>query len=44
MGFDVSKMDTSADPRQNFQRYAAGKWLDTATLPGDLGTWMQSGW
>jgi len=37
MGFDVSKMDTSADPRQNFQRYAAGKWLDTATLPGDLG-------
>ena len=37
MGFDVSKMDLSADPRQDFRRYAAGKWLDKATLPGDLG-------
>lgn len=37
LGFDVSKMDQSADPRQDFRRYAAGKWLDKATLPGDLG-------
>ena len=37
MGFDVSKMDLSADPRQDFRRYAAGKWLDTAAIPGDLG-------
>ena len=37
LGFDVSKMDLSADPRQDFRRYAAGKWLDKATLPGDLG-------
>ena len=37
LSFDVSKMDLSADPRQDFRRYAAGKWLDTATLPGDLG-------
>jgi putative endopeptidase len=37
MGFDVSKMDLGADPRQDFRRYAAGKWLDKATLPADLG-------
>jgi len=37
LGFDVSKMDLGADPRQDFHRYAAGKWLDKATLPGDLG-------
>ena len=35
--FDVSKMDPGADPRQDFPRYAAGKWLDKATLPPDLG-------
>ena len=33
----MSKMDLSADPRQDFRRYAAGKWLDKATIPGDLG-------
>jgi putative endopeptidase len=37
MGFDVSKMDSSVDPRQDFSRYAAGKWLDKATIPGDVG-------
>ncbi|MEF8711579.1 MAG: M13 family metallopeptidase [Candidatus Accumulibacter propinquus] len=36
MGFDVSKMDKSANPRQDFRRYTAGKWLDTATIPGDV--------
>lgn len=36
MGFDVSKMDTTADPRQDFARYAAGRWLDVATIPGDV--------
>ena len=35
--FDVSKMDLGADPRQDFRRYAAGKWFDKATLPADLG-------
>ncbi len=34
-GFDVSKMDLKADPRQDFRRYAAGRWLDEATLPPD---------
>jgi predicted metalloendopeptidase len=36
MGFDVSKMDKSANPRQDFRRYTTGKWLDTATIPGDV--------
>jgi predicted metalloendopeptidase len=35
LAFDPSKMDTSADPRQDFARYAAGRWLDVATIPGD---------
>jgi predicted metalloendopeptidase len=35
LAFDPSKMDTSVDPRQDFARYAAGKWLDVATIPGD---------
>ena len=34
-GFDVSKMDLKADPRNDFRRYAAGRWLDAATLPPD---------
>ncbi|MCK7474175.1 MAG: hypothetical protein MZV49_13000, partial [Rhodopseudomonas palustris] len=28
-------MDTSVDPRRDFARYAAGRWLDVATIPGD---------
>ena len=35
MGFHVSKMDASADPRRDFARHAAGKWLDVATIPSD---------
>lgn len=35
LAFDPSKMDTSVDPRQDFARYAAGKWMDVATIPGD---------
>ena len=35
LAFDPSKMDTSVDPRQDFARYAAGRWLDFATIPGD---------
>jgi putative endopeptidase len=34
-GFSVQKMDRSADPRKDFARYAAGRWLDAATIPGD---------
>jgi predicted metalloendopeptidase len=28
-------MDTAADPRQDFRRYAGGRWLDAAKIPGD---------
>jgi predicted metalloendopeptidase len=35
LSFDVSKMDPQADPRQDFSRYAAGRWLDAATVPSD---------
>jgi len=34
-GFDVSKMDLKADPREDFRRYAAGRWMEAATLPPD---------
>jgi predicted metalloendopeptidase len=35
LAFDPSKMDKNVDPRQDFARYAAGRWLDVATIPGD---------
>ena len=35
LGFSPQKMDTSVDPRQDFRRYAAGRWLDAAKIPGD---------
>jgi len=36
LGFSPSKMDTAADPRQDFRRYAGGRWLDVAKIPGDM--------
>ena len=35
LGFSPSKMDTAADPRQDFRRYAGGRWLDAANIPSD---------
>lgn len=35
LSFDVSKMDPKASPRQDFSRYAAGRWFDAATIPSD---------
>ena len=35
MGFSVEKMDRTADPRKDFVRYAAGKWIDAAVIPAD---------
>ena len=35
LSFSVEKMDPTADPRKDFTRYAAGRWLDVATIPGD---------
>jgi putative endopeptidase len=35
LGFSPSKMDPTADPRQDFRRYAGGRWLDAAKIPSD---------
>jgi putative endopeptidase len=35
LGFSPSKMDATADPRQDFRRYAGGRWLDAAKIPSD---------
>ena len=35
IGFSVEKMDRTADPRKDFVRYAAGKWIDAAVIPAD---------
>ena len=32
-GFDVSKMDLKADPRNDFRRYAAGRWREPRREP-----------
>ena len=34
-GVDISTRDLSANPGDDFQRYAAGKWLDTHEIPAD---------
>jgi putative endopeptidase len=34
-GIDVADMDLSADPRQDFNRFANGSWLDRTEIPGD---------
>lgn len=34
-GFDLTTMDTSIKPGDNFFRYANGKWLDTYEIPAD---------
>ncbi|MUG99595.1 M13 family peptidase [Scytonema sp. UIC 10036] len=35
LGFSVNKIDTTVDPKQDFHRFAAGKWLDAANIPPD---------
>ncbi len=35
LGFSVDKMDSKAEPRKDFARYTAGKWIDAATIPPD---------
>lgn len=35
VGFSITKMDTSVDPRKDFTRYAAGKWHDALEIPGE---------
>ena len=38
-GFSVEFMDLSADPRQDFGRYAAGGWVDANPIPADKSRW-----
>ena len=33
LGFSVENMDPTADPAQDFYRFAAGRWLDQAVIP-----------
>ncbi|MDB9511250.1 M13 family metallopeptidase [Kamptonema animale CS-326] len=35
LGFSMDKMDTTVSPRQDFHRFAAGKWLDNTKIPPD---------
>ncbi|MEY4161193.1 MAG: hypothetical protein RLZZ136_1814 [Pseudomonadota bacterium] len=34
-GVDLSTRDTAVKPGDDFQRYASGKWIDTASIPSD---------
>jgi len=38
----LSAMDPSADPCQDFYRYACGGWLDSNEIPGDETRWVRS--
>jgi len=38
-GIEVAYMDTTADPGNDFFRFANGGWLDRATIPADRGRW-----
>ncbi|PSB26063.1 M13 family metallopeptidase [Stenomitos frigidus] len=35
LGFSIDKMDTAVSPRQDFYRFAAGKWVDATVIPPD---------
>lgn len=38
-GFDLSGMDRSVRPGDDFYRYAVGAWVDRTTIPADLPDW-----
>ena len=38
-GINLSYMDTTVSPREDFFRYVNGKWLDSTEIPGDKTTW-----
>ncbi|MDX1415686.1 MAG: M13 family metallopeptidase [Candidatus Promineifilaceae bacterium] len=35
LGFSIDNIDPTADPRQDFYRFAAGGWLDQAVIPDE---------
>ena len=37
--FSESNMDRSVDPRKDFYRYSAGKWMDNNPIPSDKSEW-----
>lgn len=39
IGIDLSNMDSTAIPSQDFFRFVNGKWLARNTIPPDQGTW-----
>jgi len=38
-GIDLSMMDTTVSPKQDFYQYANGGWLETTEQPADRGKW-----
>ena len=38
-GIDLSNMDTSVNPNDDFFKYVNGAWLDNTEIPGDEGSW-----
>ncbi len=38
-GIDLSNMDTTANPGEDFFRFVNGGWIDQAELPADRGRW-----
>lgn len=39
LGLDLTMMDTTVRPQDDFYRYANGGWLDNTELPGDQSKW-----
>lgn len=39
VGLDLSNMDTTVNPAEDFFRYANGGWLDKSVIPADRGNW-----
>ncbi len=39
LSFSIDYMDSSANPAEDFYRYACGRWLDTNPIPPDKSSW-----